>query len=214
MRLLVIKLRLTRMTSSPTIGHDLAMVSIRRWCFGALLFVVLVQGSAVAPARAADKPAADGDAAQGTGDRWIDRQLADIDRYAERYPDSFLDEVSRYAAVRRGYVAALLRQQHWSPGDIYFACAWAHVVKQSCRELVRARTAAASWQSALQTLPVEPANLDYRAVRHAIVASYDRWERPIELDAILRRQLGDRAHRLSLARAQAGLDETVGKAER
>jgi len=38
-------------------------------------------------------------------------------------------------------------------------------------------------------------------VRHALVASYDRWDRPIELDARLREQLGDAPARLARARA-------------
>ena len=35
----------------------------------------------------------------------------------------------------------------------------------------------------------------FKSLRHAIVASYDHWDRPIVLDALLRRQLGDRAQR-------------------
>ncbi len=42
-----------------------------------------------------------------TGDSWVDAQLQDINHYAERYPDAFLDEVSRYAGVPRGYISAL-----------------------------------------------------------------------------------------------------------
>ncbi len=38
-------------------------------------------------------------------------------------------------------------------------------------------------------MPVKPDNLHVRAVRHAIVASYEHWDRPITLDATLKRQL-------------------------
>ena len=50
------------------------------------------------------------------------------------------------------------------------------------------------------SLPVAPDNLHWRAVRHALVASYDRWDRPIRLDPLLQRQLGNRAQRDAAAR--------------
>ncbi|WP_312402053.1 hypothetical protein, partial [Stenotrophomonas indicatrix] len=73
-----------------------------------------------------------------TGDAWVDTQLADINHYAERYPDAFLDEVSRYAGVPRGYIAALATTHRWQAGDIYFACFWAKASGQTCRDSVRA----------------------------------------------------------------------------
>ncbi|GHH55900.1 hypothetical protein JQR89_16485 [[Pseudomonas] boreopolis] len=151
--------------------------------------------------------------APDTGDAWIDRQLGDIDAYARRYPDSFLDEVARYANVRRGYVEALLEQQRWPPGDIYFACAWAFATNLSCRETVRAwsRDHRDGWKGVVGRLPIAPDNLHYRAVRHAIVASYDRWDRPIRLDAVLLRQLGDHAQRLERARQAAQAAEAADK---
>ncbi len=135
--------------------------------------------------------------APATGDAWVDRQLADINRYAGRYPDAFLDELMRYGGARRAYVAALLNEQQWPAGDIYFACAWGKVSGLGCRELVRARSRLpqGSWADVLASLPEKPQNTQWRALRHAIVASFDHWERPIELDALLRSQLGDREQR-------------------
>ena len=60
-----------------------------------------------------------------TGDAWVDAQLQDINHYAERYPESFLDEVARYASVPRDDIAALFSTHGWQAGDIYFACFWA-----------------------------------------------------------------------------------------
>ncbi len=170
------------------------------------------------PASPAATPPSTTDTAQvqwpSTGDAWIDRQLADIDVYARRYPDSFLDELARYANVRRGYVQALLEQQHWRPGDIYFACAWTFAMNLSCREAVRAwsQDHQDGWKGVVERLPIAPNNLHYRAVRQAIVASYDRWDRPIELDATLQRQLGDRVRRLERARDAAQAAEAADKA--
>ncbi|MEA9589997.1 hypothetical protein VC279_22785 [Xanthomonas sp. WHRI 10064A] len=152
----------------------------------------------------------------GTGDAWVDQHLADMGSYAQRYPDSFIDEVARYTQTPRGYVQALLQVHGWHAGDIYFACAWAHTVQLSCRDSVRAYTRDHhdGWAGVITRLSVEPDSAHVRALRHAIVASYDRWERPITLDALLRRQLGDHAQRLEAAResseaadaaAQAGL---------
>ena len=137
-----------------------------------------------------------------TGDAWVDSQLHDINHYAERYPDSFLDEVARYAGVSRGYVAALMQTHGWQAGDIYFACFWARAIERSCRESVQAWSRAAPeegepkrWKAVVAELPVKPTNLHWRALRHAIVASHDHWDRPVTLDATLQRQLGDRAQR-------------------
>ena len=55
-----------------------------------------------------------------TGDAWVDAQLQDINHYAERYPDSFLDEVARYAGVSRGYIAALMYTHGWQAASSWF----------------------------------------------------------------------------------------------
>ncbi|KAF1014234.1 MAG: hypothetical protein GAK31_03258 [Stenotrophomonas maltophilia] len=127
-----------------------------------------------------------------SGDAWLDRQLANINHYAERYPDAFLDEVARYAGVPRGYVVALMHSHGWQAGDIYFACFWAKASGQSCRDSVRAfsQDPEGGWEAVVKRMPVKPDNLHYRSVRHAVAASFGHWDRPITLDATLRRQLG------------------------
>ncbi|HYG08045.1 MAG TPA: hypothetical protein VD865_16760 [Stenotrophomonas sp.] len=157
------------------------------------------QDASPAPAAAA--------APYATGDVWIDRQLEDIDAYARRYPSAFADELGRYLGVRRPYAEAVLRDPGWRAGDLYFACAWAQAVQRDCRELVRAysRDRAQGWEAVLSAAG-KPDNLAYRQVRHAIVASYDRWDRPITLDARLREQLGDAEQRLQRARAAHAAD--------
>lgn len=162
---------------------------------------LLAMAAAPLPLLAQQAPAARVEAAAvyapGTGDAWVDRQLADINAYAARYPDAFIDELARYAGAHPDYVQALLREHGWKPGDIYLACFWGRASGRSCREPVRARTQApqAGWKDVLASLQPPPDNLQWRAFRHAIVASYDHWDRPITLDALLQRQLGDRARR-------------------
>jgi len=140
----------------------------------------------------------------GTGDAWLDRQLTDVNLYAARYPDAFVDEVVRYGGARRGYIEALLQQHGWAAGDVWFACFWGQAIGASCREPVQARTRhpGEGWKAVVQDLAVAPDNLHWRAVRHALVASYDHWDRPVRLDALLQRQLGDRARRDAAARTR------------
>jgi len=116
-----------------------------------------------------------------TGDAWIDRALRDIGDYAARYPDSFVDEVSRYLGVSRGYAQALLAQPGWRAGDVHFACALAKASAHSCREVVQARTKdyEAGWRDVAKALDVRPGFGEYKRVREAIRASYAHWARPL-----------------------------------
>ncbi|MEG8129854.1 hypothetical protein [Xanthomonas hortorum] len=185
-----------------------------------LLMALLLPMLAAAQTSPAATPAA-GAAAEpapavipGTGDAWVDQHLADMGSYAQRYPDSFIAEVARYTGAPRGYVQALLQVHGWHAGDIYFACFWAQTLQLSCRDAVRAysRDHPDGWQGVVTRLSASPDSAHMRALRHAIVASYDRWERPITLDALLRRQLGDHTQRLEAARQASEADEAAAQA--
>lgn len=182
-----------------------------------LLSALLLPMLAVAqtsPAPAAAAPAAAPAVTPGTGDAWVDQHLADMGSYAQRYPDSFIGEVARYTGTPRGYVQALLQVHGWHAGDIYFACFWAQTLQLSCRDTVRAysRDHHDGWEGVITRLSVTPETVHMRALRHAIVASYDRWERPITLDALLRRQLGGHAQRLEAARQASEAAEAAAQA--
>ncbi|WP_184577332.1 hypothetical protein [Xanthomonas arboricola] len=182
-----------------------------------LLSALLLPMLAVAqtsPAPAAAAPAAAPAVTPGTGDAWVDQHLADMGSYAQRYPDSFIGEVARYTGTPRGYVQALLQVHGWHAGDIYFACFWAQTLQLSCRDTVRAysRDHHDGWEGVITRLSVTPETVHMRALRHAIVASYDRWERPITLDVLLRRQLGDHAQRLEAARQASEAAEAAAQA--
>ncbi|MCC8472958.1 hypothetical protein LN458_02950 [Xanthomonas arboricola] len=182
-----------------------------------LLSALLLPMLAVAqtsPAPAAAASAAAPAVTPGTGDAWVDQHLADMGSYAQRYPDSFIGEVARYTGTPRGYVQALLQVHGWHAGDIYFACFWAQTLQLSCRDTVRAysRDHHDGWEGVIARLSVTPETVHMRALRHAIVASYDRWERPITLDVLLRRQLGDHAQRLEAARQASEAAEAAAQA--
>ncbi|OBR72600.1 hypothetical protein A7D35_15635 [Xanthomonas arboricola] len=178
------------------------------------LLLPMLAVAQTAPAPAAAAPAAAPAVTPGTGDAWVDQHLADMGSYAQRYPDSFIGEVARYTGTPRGYVQALLQVHGWHAGDIYFACFWAQTLQLSCRDTVRAysRDHHDGWEGVITRLSVTPETVHMRALRHAIVASYDRWERPITLDALLRRQLGDHAQRLEAARQASEAAEAAAQA--
>lgn len=117
-----------------------------------------------------------------TGDAWLDRQLADINLYTARYPQSFADELARYYSVPRDYVEAMLQQPTWEAGDILMACALAQVAAQPCRAVVRAwsRDHAEGWAGVAKRLQVKPGSAQYRELRKDIEATYSRWARPLK----------------------------------
>lgn len=131
--------------------------------------------STPAPAEAADAPP------PGTGDAWIDLRLADMDRYAARYRQAFVDEIARYLeAPRELLVDALDRGMR--PGDVYYACALARAAGRACRGVIDAWRANADrgWPGVAGQLDLEPGDALHARIREDIEASYRRWARPVD----------------------------------
>jgi hypothetical protein len=122
-----------------------------------------------------------------TGDAWLDATLVDMDRYAARYPEAFADELNRYDAAPRDLVAELLDAQHWTPGDVYFACALARVAAQPCRAVAaeRTRDPAQRWDAIAQQFGVAADSPAFHRLKRGVVLSYERWARPLAVDASL-----------------------------
>jgi hypothetical protein len=114
----------------------------------------------------------------GTGDAWIDLRLDDMDRYAARYRDPFIDEIVRYLEAPRELVVEAL-DGGMRPGDVYYACAMARVSGRACRGVVEAWRAEGEggWPAVLERLDLPPRELHPR-LREEIRASYRRWARP------------------------------------
>jgi hypothetical protein len=123
----------------------------------------------------------------GTGDAWVDATLADIDRYAARYPDAFSDELVRYHGAPRALVAQLRESGHWQAGDIYFACVAAQVAGQPCRRLVeqRNRDTSQAWDAIARGFGVGAGSRGFQQLKRTLVESYARWARPLQVDASL-----------------------------
>lgn len=148
--------------------------------------VLLLAGPVGVPATAQAQAATPVSPAR-TGDAWVDRRLTDIDAYALAYRDAFVDELVRYHRAPRELVGELLARPRWTPGDAYFACSLAVQAGRPCRSVADLREQAPTrdWASIAHDLGIDPGTPAYLEIKRGIVASYDRWARPVAVDAEL-----------------------------
>lgn len=142
---------------------------------------------AIAIAGAVHAQGAVANAGPRTGDAWTDARLLDINAYGSTYRDAFVDELVRYHRAPRDLVQALLARPGWTPGDVYVACALAVQAGRPCRSVAdaRAQDPSRGWEDVARDLGIEPGSPAFHALKRAVVASYDRWARPLVLDAEL-----------------------------
>lgn len=129
-----------------------------------------------------------------TGDAWIDARIDDISAYGRAYRDPFVDELVRYHRAPRELVLELLTRRGWSPGDVYFACALAAQAGRPCRAVAEdyERDREAGWGALAQRLGVAPGSPQFHALKKGFVPTYDRWARPLRIDADLARDFPGR----------------------
>ena len=140
------------------------------WASHAAACAALLAALACAP-RASAQAA---DASPG-GDPVVAAQLADIDRYGQRYGAAFEDELGRYQAAPRS-LGEELRGSDWPHGRRYAACAIGRIVGRACRGVVQwwREHPDAGWDEVAAHFGVDPATL-----RRDIAGSYARWGRPL-----------------------------------
>ena len=160
------------------------LASIPRWLRGLALFFVLC----LLPAAAfAEGPTVDTERGHpSTGNAWIDARLLDMDAYATRYRDAFVDEIVRYHEAPRALVEEALAEGSMSAGDVYFACSLAQAIGRPCRAVLDAWRAdhQDGWSGVMDRLGVASrAASPEQRIRDDITASYRRWARPIGVDA-------------------------------
>ncbi|MET0289571.1 MAG: hypothetical protein ABW178_08085 [Pseudoxanthomonas sp.] len=111
----------------------------------------------------------------------MDARLVDMAEYARMYPDAFIDEIGRYLDVPRGYASALLTQQGWRAGDVWYACALGKVIGQPCRAVVRARSHSpeTTWAEVAGVLDVALDRRQRQSLRALSERSYQHWARPL-----------------------------------
>lgn len=149
-----------------------------------------------------------------TGDAWTDARLADINVYGATYRDAFVDELVRYHRAPRELVQDLLARPGWSPADVYLACGLALQSGRPCRSVVEtyAKDPARGWATVAREVGVVPGSPAFHALKRSVVASYDRWARPLAIDAELAADFPGRPQEPS-APAKAGKDDAApGKA--
>ena len=124
-----------------------------------------------------------------SGDVWVDTQLSDMNRYGSRYRDPFIDEMVRYHGAPRDLVTDLLTTRRWAPGDVYYACTIAQVIGRPCRYVVDEwdRSHGQGWGVVAKRLGIKPGSAEFHRLKNGFVPTYDRWSRPIVLDADLKR---------------------------
>ena len=116
-----------------------------------------------------------------TGDAVLDARLADINRYGDRYRAAFVDELVRYHAAPRALVTALLGDEQWAPGDLYFACALAQAAGRPCRHAIAAWRDghATGWGAVAARLDMAAGTPGFQRIADGVEASYRRWGRPL-----------------------------------
>ena len=124
-----------------------------------------------------------------SGDVWVDTQLADMNRYGSQYREPFIDEMVRYHGAPRDLVTDLLVNRRWAPGDVYYACTIAQVIGRPCRHVVDEWTThhAQGWGVVARRLGIKPGSAEFHRLKKGFVPTYDRWGRPVVLDADLKR---------------------------
>lgn len=129
-----------------------------------------------------------------SGDVWVDSQLADMNRYGNQYRDPFIDEMVRYHGAPRDLVTDLLVNRRWAPGDVYYACTIAQVIGRPCSYVANEweRNHGQGWGVVAKRLGIKPGSAEFHRLKNGFVPTYDRWSRPITLDADLKRAYPNR----------------------
>jgi hypothetical protein len=129
-----------------------------------------------------------------SGDVWVDTHLADMNRYGTRYRDPFIDEMVRYHGAPRDLVVDLLGPRRWAPGDVYMACTIASIIGRPCRHVVDVyeRDHGKGWGDIAKQMGIKPGSPEFHRLKKGFVPVYDRWSRPIVLDAELERAYPNR----------------------
>ena len=124
-----------------------------------------------------------------SGDVWMDTWLGDMNRYGSRYRDPFVDEMVRYHGAPRDLVTDLLVNRRWAPGDVYMACNIASIIGRPCRYVVDVyeRDHGHGWGNIAKRMGIKPGSAEFHRLKQGFVPVYDRWSRPITLDAELQR---------------------------
>jgi len=119
-----------------------------------------------------------------TGDGCVDNRLVEVNDYGVRYREPFVNEIVTSYGAPRPYVNELLVTRHWSPGDVYYACAMAHSIGRPCAEVADRydHDRGHGWGAVAQSYGIKPGSPQFFALKRGVVGSYGRWGHPIAID--------------------------------
>lgn len=123
-----------------------------------------------------------------TGDVWVDSRLGEINDYGRQYRDPFIGEMTGHYGAPRSLVVELLDQRRWNPGDVYYACALASVLRLPCRDVVREydRNPGQGWGNVAKRMGIKPGSAQFHALKRGTANTYDRWGYPVSIDRNVR----------------------------
>lgn len=118
-----------------------------------------------------------------TGDAWVDTRLGEINDYGSRYRDPFIDEMTGYYGAPRSLVTDLFGKR-WSAGDIYYACAIAHILGVPCVNVVHEyeRNPGQGWGALAKRMGIKPGSPQFHDLKNGFSRTYDRWGYPVAVD--------------------------------
>lgn len=137
-----------------------------------------------------------------SGDVWVDNYLGDVNRYGSRYREPFVNEMVRYYGAPRDLVVDLLTTRNWAPGDVYYACSVAQVLGRPCRYVADywEEHRGKGWGVVAKELGIKPGSAEFHRLKKGFVPTYDRWGRPVVLDADLKRAYPNRGKGKAVAK--------------
>lgn len=118
-----------------------------------------------------------------TGDAWVDNRLYEINDYGARYRDPFVREMTSSYGAPRSLVEDLFGR-NWSAGDIYYACAIAHIVGIPCLDVVNDydRNRGQGWGAVAKRMGIKPGSAEFHSLKNGFSRTYDHWGYPVAVD--------------------------------
>jgi hypothetical protein len=111
-----------------------------------------------------------------TGDPMLDSQLRDVNVFATGSSHDFVDNVVVSFGAPRLLVQDLYVTRRWAPGDIYYACALASMLRRPCGEIVDIyeRDHGQGWGVIAQRLGIKPGSAEFHALKGRVGSGHGK----------------------------------------
>ena len=114
-----------------------------------------------------------------TGDIGIDSQLGYMNDYGRSNRDYFIDDVVNSYGAPRYLVNDLLTTRHWSPGDVYYACALAYQAHRPCGDVAHMyeQDRGQGWGVIAKRMGIKPGSAQFHALKGRIGKSNGKFKK-------------------------------------